>query len=159
MRYRFTLALVLFFAITAVVQANSLIMGRVSLKAEIAYAYLTSSLEEHGYTIAHVQTCDLGLADFGYKSDFYRVIFFGKLEEVRELSAKFPELVPYLPLKIAIFAEKDETVLTALDPTGLADYFPSKELRIQFVRWHSDLESIMHDMQVAGQTHKHKGKE
>ena len=113
---------------------------------EIVFAYAKSSIEEHGYSVAHIQLCDGGMTDFGYKTDFYRVLFFGKLAEVRRISEKYPELVSYVPLKLAVIAEKDDTLLTVLNPEVLAPYFADAEVQIQLSRWHSDLESILDDV-------------
>ena len=126
--------------------AENLLMARIPLDAEVVIEYVKTSVEEHGYTVAHIQLCDGGMTDFGYKSDLYRVVFFGKLAEVRMISDRFPELVSYLPLKIAVIAEKDEALLTVLNPKALAPYFADEDLQIQLGRWHSDLESILADV-------------
>lgn len=126
--------------------ADNMLMGRVPLRAEVVLEYVKTSIEEHGYSIAHIQLCDGGMKDFGYESDFYRVVFFGKIDEVRMISARYPELVSYLPLKIAVIAEKDETLLTVLNPEALAPYFDDETLQIQLGRWHSDLVSILEDV-------------
>jgi uncharacterized protein (DUF302 family) len=128
------------------VTAQSTLMARTDMKFERAIGVLQQTLEEYGYKVAHVQRCDGGMADFGYKSDFYRVVFFGKVEEVRRLSRKHPELVPYLPLKILLFAEKDETVLVVLNPLDLARRFEAEELKVQFQRWHSDIRAILDEV-------------
>jgi uncharacterized protein (DUF302 family) len=127
-------------------QAENMLMSRVPLAADIVLAYAQSSIEEHGYSIAHIQTCDDGLGDFGYKSDFYRVLFFGKAAEVRQISAEYPELVSYLPLKLAIIAERDETLLSILNPEALAPFFADQAVQIQLGRWHNDLVSILDDV-------------
>ena len=129
--------------------AESMIMGRVQMRAETAIEYVKSSIEEHGYTIAHIQLCDGGMTDFGYKSDLYRVVFFGKIDEVRSISERHPELVSYLPLKIAVIAEKGETLLTVLDPDALAPFYADRDLQIQLGRWHNDLISIFDDVRRA----------
>jgi uncharacterized protein (DUF302 family) len=129
--------------------ADNMLMGRVPLRAEIVLEYVKTSIEEHGYTVAHIQLCDGGMKDFGYESDFYRVVFFGKIDEVRMISERYPELVSYLPLKIAVIAEKDETLLTVLNPEALAPYFDDEALQIQLGRWHSDLVSIFEDVRRA----------
>lgn len=136
------------------VHADNMLMGRVALAADIVFAYAQSSIEEHGYRIAHVQTCDDGLGDAGYKSDFYRVLFFGKVEEVRRISAQYPELVSYLPLKLAVIAERDETLLTILNPEALAPFFANEEVQIQLGRWHNDLVSILDDISRATAHHQ-----
>ena len=58
----------------------------------------------------------------------------------------------YLPLKMGVIAEKDETLLSALDPRALAPFFREEQLQIQFSRWYSDLKSIFKDVRrgVAG---------
>lgn len=134
-------------------RADNMLMGRVSLAADIVFAYAEESIEEHGYSVAHIQTCDDGLGDFGYKSDYYRVLFFGKVDELRRISAQYPELVSYLPLKLAIIAERDETLLTVLDPEALAPYFADEAVQIQLGRWHNDLVSILDE--VARTTAEH----
>ena len=93
-----------------------------------------------------LQLCDGGMTDFGYKSDFYRVVFFGKIEEVRTISESYPELVAYLPLKIAVIAEADETLLTVLNPETLAPFFADQAVQTQLGRWRSDLVSILSDV-------------
>ena len=133
----------------AMANADAMLMSRIPMRAELVLEYVKSSIEEHGYSIAHLQLCDGGMSDFGYKTDFYRVVFFGKIEEVRRISERYPELVSYVPLKLAVIAEKDETLLTVLNPEALAPYFADAELQIQLVRWHSDLESILDDVRRA----------
>ena len=75
--------------------AQPMLMARSTLDAEVTMESLQQALEAYGYTIAHIQRCDGGLADFDYQTDYYRVVFFGKIEEVRNLSIKYPELIPY----------------------------------------------------------------
>jgi uncharacterized protein (DUF302 family) len=128
--------------------ADNMLMARIPLRAEIVLEYVKSSVEEHGYTVAHLQLCDGGMTDFGYESDFYRVIFFGKIAEVRRISEHYPELVPYLPLKIAVIAERDETVLTALNPEALVPFFSVEEIQIQLGRWRNDVQSIFADVRA-----------
>ncbi|MGB5496095.1 MAG: hypothetical protein WBP89_16610 [Sedimenticolaceae bacterium] len=130
----------------AVCSADNMIMARIPAPADIVFEYVKSSVEEHGYSVAHVQLCDGGMTDFGYKSDLYRVIFFGKLGEVRLISESYPELVAYLPLKIAVIAEAEETLLTVLNPETLAPFFADEAVQIQLGRWHSDLVSILSDV-------------
>lgn len=147
----FSLAVLLLSSVVA--SADNMIMARVPMRAELVIEYLNSSVQEHGYTIAHTQLCDGGMTDFGYKSDLYRVVFFGKIAEVRMISERFPELVSYVPLKIAVIAEKDETLLTVLNPEALAPFFVDQVLQIQFGRWRSDLLSIFEDVRRSTAAH------
>ncbi|HEC07044.1 DUF302 domain-containing protein [Thiolapillus sp.] len=126
---------------------QKLVMARSHAKAQHVMDVLKETLPEYGYSVAHVQRCDGGMAEFHYKSDFYRVVFFGKLEEVRRILADHPEMSPYLPLKIAVIAENDETVLAAMDPRALGAFFPDdKKLQLQFARWYNDIQAMLDEM-------------
>jgi uncharacterized protein (DUF302 family) len=129
--------------------ADNMLMARIPLRADITLEYLTGSVEEHGYKVVHLQLCDGGMSDAGYQSDIYRVVFFGKIDEVRMISERHPELVSYLPLKIAVMAEKDETLLAVLNPEALEPLYQDEALHIQFARWQNDLHSIFDDVRRA----------
>ena len=146
---RKTAWLLLLAALSTLAHADNMLMSRIPMRAEIVLEYVKTSIEEHGYAVAHVQLCDGGMADFGYKSDTYRVVFFGKVEETRMISARYPELVSYLPLKIAVIAERDETLLTVLNPEALEPFFVAREVQVQLGRWASDLNSIFDDVRRA----------
>ena len=126
--------------------AENLLMVRVQMPFEYAMDEVQTLLQEYEYTVAHTQRCDGGLTDFGYKTDYYRVVFFGKIHEVRELSEQYPEIVPFLPLKLLLFAENKETILVALNPDTLSGYFHDPDLKIQLQRWRNDIVSIFNEM-------------
>jgi uncharacterized protein (DUF302 family) len=140
-------------------RAQETLMVRTAQPFEATMGVLQQTLAEYGYAVAHVQRCDGGMADFGYKSDFYRVVFFGKLGEVRDLSARHPELIPYLPLKILLFAEQDETVLVALNPLALAERYDARELQVQFLRWHSDISAILQEVRSFQPPHQKRAED
>lgn len=124
-----------------------IMMARSKLKAGDAMEVLKETVKEYGYTIAHVQRCDGGMAEFDYKTDFYRVLFFGKLEEVRGILSRYPEMAPFLPLKIAVIAENDETVLASVDPRALGHlYGHNPVLQVQFARWYNDIHSMLEEL-------------
>ena len=107
---------------------------------------LQKHLGEYGYTISRVQRVDIGLTSSGFQTDKYRIVFYGKPEEIRKLSRRFPQLIPYLPLKLTIFAEQDETLLVALDPIMLQDVVEDDEFSYILQRWRNDILSIMDEM-------------
>ncbi len=107
---------------------------------------LQKTLGEYGYTVSRVQRVDIGLTTSGFQTDRYRIVFFGRPDEVRRLTAEHPELIPYLPLSMTLFAEEDETLLVALDPTALRDVVPTEEFGNQLQRWKNDILSIMDDL-------------
>ena len=136
----------LLFMLSPFIHADNVLMVRIHMPFEYAMDEVQTLLQDYDYAVAHTQRCDGGLTDFGYKSDFYRIIFFGKIDEVRKLSEKYPEIVPFLPLKLLLFAEKDETLLVAFNPETLINYFDDAELQIQLKRWRNDLVSLFNEM-------------
>jgi uncharacterized protein (DUF302 family) len=126
------------------------LMARSSQPFEVVLEQAKEVLGEYGYTVAHIQKCDGGLAQFGYHTDKYQLLFFGKLEEVRRVSHSHPEMIPFLPLKLAVFAERNETVLVALDPLELGRYINAPDLQIQLARWHSDIRAMLEELRNGG---------
>ncbi len=106
---------------------------------------LQEVIKEHGYKLSRVQRVDIGLTQSGYQTDKYRVVFFGKHDELRWIIRNHPELIPYLPLKIAIYAENRDTILAIYNPNIL---FEPKDGKLQEIisRWEKDLESIFKAM-------------
>jgi len=127
---------------------DNLLMVRTEQPFDIAMEKIQGLIEEYGYSIAHIQRCDGGLNDFDYETDYYRVIFFGKYEEVKALSVDYPELIPFLPLKYLVFAENDETVIVSLNPDTLADYFDNPEIKHQLQRWNNDINEMFSEMRL-----------
>ena len=127
--------------------AENIFTVRSAMNFEQSMTAVKASIEAHGYSVAHVQRCDGGLHKFDYATDPYRVIFFGKFDEVRQLSSRYPTLIPFLPLKMAVFAEGDETIISVINLAALAQFYDDSDLRIQFKRWENDLRSILSDMQ------------
>lgn len=126
---------------------QTLVMVRSPAKANHVMDVLRETILEYGYQVAHVQRCDGGMAEFHYKSDFYRVVFFGKVEEVREVLRRHPEMSPYLPLKIAVVAEEEDTVLASVDPRALGSMFPDDPgLQVLLARWYNDIDAMLEEM-------------
>lgn len=132
------------------VSAQNILTVRSAQDFEQAISSLQIGIETHGYKVTHVQRCDAGLKSLGYGTDRYRVVFFGKLAEVRHLSKTYPQLIPFLPLKIAVFAEGEQTIISALNPASLGKFYAGAELGIQFKSWEKDPRSILTGMQQSG---------
>jgi len=138
-------SLLLFMGI-GIAQAENILMTRSHHKFDVALEAAKKSLADHGYTVSHIQRCDGGLKNFGFTTDPYRLLFFGKPEEIRALTGKYPEIIPYVPLKLAVFAEGDEVLAAIFNPEELARLFKDDELKVQFQRWKSDFVSILNDI-------------
>lgn len=129
--------------------ADDLFMIRSAQPFPETMAALQKAIRHSGNTLSRIQRIDIGLAKMGYKTDKYRVVFYGKLTEINKLVEKYPELIPYLPLKIAIFSENGQTVLTATNPERLSEMYPNKKLKPIFESWAKKLRIIMDDVQRA----------
>lgn len=124
-------------------RAEDMLMVRARAQFEESMAALQQAINAQGYTLSRVQRVDIGLTEFGYKTDKYRVVFFGKPEEIRGLSERYPELIPHLPLQVAIFAEGEETLLVAANPLYLGSAYADAGLAPVFTRWEQDLRAIL----------------
>lgn len=140
------LLLLLFFSTSTMAVEESMLMMRSTQSFPETMLALQKHLGEYGYTISRVQRVDIGLTSSGFQTDKYRIVFYGKPDEIRTLSKRYPQLIPYLPLKMTIFAEQDETVLVALDPTMLEDVVGNDEFYYTLQRWKNDILSIMDEM-------------
>lgn len=127
-------------------RAENMIMLRVHHSFDNTMILLKEKLNDYGYKIAHIQKCDGGLSDFGYKTDAYKSIFYGKFEEMRRLTSSHPQIIPYIPLKIAVMQEEDSVVIVSLNPVMLSSFFSDKELTVQFGRWESDIRAIFQEV-------------
>ena len=126
--------------------AEELIMARSSKNFEDAMNTLQATITSHGYKVTRVQRVEVGLEAKGYKTDRYRIVFYGKPGEVEMLTGKYPKLIPYLPLTIVIFAEEDNTILTAAHPALFEQMYPDPELKQIFERWEKDVLEMMDDL-------------
>ena len=126
--------------------ADEMIMARSERDFSEAMNVLQQAITEHGYTLAKVQRIDVGLEAKGYKTDQYRVVFYGKPEEIASLSEHYPQLIPFLPLSVAIFAEGNQTMLATTRPRAFKALFTDKALQSIFEHWDSDLVSIFEEV-------------
>ena len=125
--------------------AEDLLMARVPMTFPEAMLKLQDTIKKYNHTLSRVQRVDIGLTAKGYKTDKYRIVFYGKADEIRQLADAYPQLIPYLPHKIAIFAEEEETMLVAINPEML---FQTDDPKLQAImkKWHQDLQLILKDM-------------
>ncbi len=136
---------------TSQVQAvvtGELIMIRSSEAFPETMALLQSAIHKQGYELSRIQRVDVGLSKKGYKTDKYRIVFFGKGKQIQQLSARYPQLIPYLPLKIAIFAEEENTILISTNPSIYNDLFNIPELKPVLEQWQRDIIEILKSVQI-----------
>ena len=126
---------------------GELIMLRSAKPYDVAMESLQTAIKKQGFAVTGIRQVDEGLAKRGYKSDKYRIVFFEKTDEVAELKKRYPEMSPYLPLKIVIFAEAGETLLVTSDPAVYIDLFPDPRLQDLFRRWHEEVVGIMKEVE------------
>ena len=143
------LALLLLLALPPVASAEELLMARVTRPFPETINSLQDAIRTRDYTVSRVQRVDVGLTSSGFQTAEYRIVFFGRAREIKDLSAAHPELIPYLPLNIVVFAEGDDTLLLATNPLKLGEFFDKPALRSQFVRWEQDIRAIFDELRRA----------
>lgn len=126
--------------------ADGLIMVRTDKSFPEAMTSLQSAISSRGYTITRLQQVNENLQRRDYKSDMYRVVYFGKYEEVKQLTAAHPELIAFLPLSITIFAEGEQSIMVASHPQTISAFYPDAALKPVFDRWENDIEAIMDEV-------------
>jgi uncharacterized protein (DUF302 family) len=128
---------------------ENLLMARSTLGFPEAMLALQESIGAHGYTLARVQRVDIGLTAAGFETDKYRIVFYGKTDEVQRLTRERPELIPFLPLNFSIFAEGEQTLVVAMNPVYLEPHCEDPEFHTLLRRWESDVRSILADLREA----------
>lgn len=141
------LLLMLFSLTSQAVVTGEMIMVRSSDAFPEAMSSLQQAISDNGYSLSRVQRVDVGLTAKGYATDKYRVVFFGKGEQIKQLAADYPQLIPYLPLKIAIYAEGDNTILISANPASFNDMFDIPQLKPMFNQWRKDIIKILNSVQ------------
>ncbi|HFD33158.1 MAG TPA: DUF302 domain-containing protein [Gammaproteobacteria bacterium] len=123
-------------------QAEELMMARTKQSFPEAMLKLQETILDMGYKISRIQRIDIGLTKSGFETDKYRIVFFATAKDVAEISKKYPHLVPYIPWKIAIFAEQQDTLLVSADPMQLSNKkYPGADKYLS--KWKKDTRQIM----------------
>ncbi len=143
------LGVALLMTMTGALWASDLLMVRSQLLFEDAQPRLEDEINALGYFTSGARRVDIDLTSAGFSRGTYRSIAYGKPDELKALSERYPELTPFLPLQIVIFGEQGESLLVALNPLYLAELFPQPELVNVFESWHRDLQIIMENMRDA----------
>lgn len=125
-----------------------MLMARIQHDFPEAMSLLQKTIGEYGYTVSRIQHIDVGLSASGFQTDRYRIVFFGKPEEIRRLSQQYPQMIPYLPLMMTILSEGDETLVVATDPLILGAIASDPDLEQLLQRWQSDMRAIMDEMRL-----------
>ncbi len=131
--------------LTTSVFANhgELLIERVNAKFSYAWLALEKTIKAHNYKSAYLQRCDFALNERHYKSDKYRILFFGQYDEMKSMSKKYPELVPFFPLKITAMEEGEHSLIIATPPITLLPLVKTDEDRMTVFRWQEDMKSIL----------------
>ncbi len=134
--------------ISSNLHAEELFMARTQQSFPEAMLKLQETILSLGYKISRVQRVDVGLTKSGFVTDKYRIVFFGKQKEVADISKKYPHLIPYIPWKIAIFAEQQDTLLLTANPMQFSNKsFPGADKYLK--KWNTDLKKIMNKLRVS----------
>lgn len=117
-----------------------------------AIVLLQDAIVSHGYTVSRVQHVDMGLRKFGYETGLYRIVFFGRPQQMSMVRENHIGLIPYLPLKILLFEDGVYVVASAMEPVTLAALFDNSEIQKLLDSWQKDLMMIMSFYGKCGKT-------
>ena len=107
---RILFSLLALFLVTTQIHATDMYMARSASSFPETMSKLQEIIKAEGYKVSRVQRVDIGLTAMGYKTDKYRVVFYGKAEENKKLVKQYPFLIPYLPLKMSTYVLKDTII-------------------------------------------------
>lgn len=126
--------------------ANSVIMEKTSYDFSHTWLNLQKYTKKQGYTVSFKQRCDLGLKKVHYDSNKYRVLFFGKYQEIKDITSRNPEITPHLPLSITSIEGYDDeniTTLVSASPKAWLSLVKSKQDKAIVNQWHLDILQII----------------
>lgn len=144
------LLILLYLLCSASVLASDLLMVRSLLAYPDAQPRLEEAIREQGYQVSEAERVDIDLVVSGFSPGNYRAISYGKPEEINKVAEQHPELLPFLPLQIVLFGERDTSLLVAISPLYFKKFFHDPELDILLNRWNQDLQTIMETVRDAG---------
>lgn len=128
--------------VIATSHAENLTMTRTKQTFPEAMLKLQETIHDLGYTVSRVQRIDIGLTTSGFATDKYRIVFFSTAKEIDLISKEYPHLLPYVPWKIAIFAEEQDTILVTANPMSFSDKkYPGADKHLS--KWASDIDKMM----------------
>lgn len=111
-------------------------------------SYVHTLIKKQGYHISRVQAVDVGLRERGYVTQAYRVVFFGKKNEIELIRNEYPELIPYIPLKITL-SENDKNVdITSIEPMSLYHLYETEKNKSLFEKWDKDITELFADFKT-----------
>ena len=134
---------ILIFASTVSAGHDELLIERVNAKFSYTWLALDKTIKANGYKAAYLQRCDFALNERHYKSDKYRILFFGQYDEMKAMSKKYPEIAPFIPLKVTVMEEGKHTLIITTPPITLLPLVKTDEDRMQIFRWNEDVKSIL----------------
>ena len=125
------------------VDDRKILLAHTSHDFDSTLTTVKKQLTAKGFQIAHVQYCDNGLKKMGYQVNKYQVIFFGRIDEIREITTKHAELAPFLPFKVLVYIENDKTVISIMNPEMLKPMIKDKALATKLKQWKNEFVAIL----------------
>lgn len=137
-----TFIVVLFFAWQQSIADETFFTAHCKTPFPESMSYLQELIIKQGYTISRVQHVDKGLKARGYDTGLYRVVFFGKKDEIHIIQNNYPALIPYIPLNITIFEDGIYTGISSINPISISELYRSKRIKSLTKSWQKDIYEI-----------------
>jgi len=108
-----------------------------------AMAHLQDSIQDQEYTVSRIQHVDKGLIERGYETEKYKVVFFGKPNQMAKVASNYPSLIPFVPLNITISQEGGRATVSTLAPKQFSTLGIPADAEPLISHWQRDVEEIV----------------
>ncbi|MBI6547078.1 MAG: DUF302 domain-containing protein [Cyanobacteria bacterium NC_groundwater_1444_Ag_S-0.65um_54_12] len=93
-----------------------------------AVAAVTDRATAKGFRVLHVHDVAATLASKGFEREPYQIIEICQAKAAHQALASDPLVGLLMPCKVNVYSQGGKTVLSALRPAILADFFPGRNL-------------------------------
>jgi len=108
-----------------------------------ALSAVQMALEENGFKVQFVQSIDIGLANAGYRSDKYRIVFFMPEHGVKAVLVKRADLAELFPLKVTVYRDNGKVYMLRAQSASQLDNSVPDEVRASFRTWDRQVNQVI----------------
>lgn len=104
---------------------------------------LQDELQSQGYRVLRVQSVDRGMEKAGYHLDKYRIIFFGKPEDLNRVLEDYPAFASFLPLSITVYEEGGQTKILNMPYKKIKQAAPTPDIALLVDTWQEETLTVI----------------
>lgn len=134
---------------TKIADEGQILLAHTSHDFDTTLSRVKETLVKNNFQVAYVQRCDGGLKKMGYEVNNYQVVFFGRLNDVRDITTKHAELAPFLPFKLLLYRENDKTVMSIMNPESLVPMVTDPTVVARLEQWKDEFVTVLEQVSEA----------